>query len=235
MSINHQKFHPIMGENLTDSNTITLDMSISNLTLKEIDLLDTIAFENYITNMLVQNRKTFGIGGYLEQRNIYRRSSVFEDATASKFRNIHLGIDIWTISGMPVYCPIKGVVHSFQDNHGFGNYGPTVILMHSSGGEVIYSLYGHLSQKDLQYLKIGQTFEKGEKIGQLGSSLENGNWPPHLHFQLIKNLGNKSGDYPGVCSSTEKDWYQENSPDPTTWLGIQAGSINRKSHNESHN
>ncbi|GAB3006834.1 hypothetical protein GCM10027284_25980 [Cyclobacterium sediminis] len=224
-----------MGEVLNGNNTIWLDMSTNNLSLKEIDLLDTQAFERYVTGLLAQNNKVFGIGGYLEMRSIYQRSSVFEDSAANKFRNIHLGIDIWSAAGTAVHCPINGVLHSFQDNKGFGNYGPTVILKHSFQGNNIYSLYGHLSHKDLLHLKVGQTFEKGEKIGHLGSSPENGNWPPHLHFQLIKNLGRKSGDYPGVCSSTEKEWYQDNCPDPTVWLGLQAENNNRKLHNESYN
>ncbi|MDO6437690.1 peptidoglycan DD-metalloendopeptidase family protein [Cyclobacterium sp. 1_MG-2023] len=235
MSINHLEFYPIMGETLNGNNTISLDMSTNNLGLKEIDLLDTHAFERYVTNLLAQNNKVYGIGGYLEMRSIYQRSSVFEDSSASKFRNIHLGIDIWSAAGTPVHCPINGVLHSFQDNKGFGNYGPTIILMHSFQGKLIYSLYGHLSHKDLLHLKVGQTFEKGERIGHLGSSPENGNWPPHLHFQLIKDLGGKSGDYPGVCSSSEKEWYQENCPDPITWLGLLAEGINRKLHNESYN
>ena len=235
MSINHLEFYPIMGEALNGNNTISLDMSTNNLGLKEIDLLDTQAFERYVTGLLAQNKKGYGIGGYLEIRNIYQRSSVFEDSSPSKFRNIHLGIDIWSAAGTAVHCPVDGVLHSFQDNKGFGNYGPTVILMHSFHEEKIFSLYGHLSQKDLLHLKVGQTFEKGERIGHLGSSPENGNWPPHLHFQLIKDLKGKSGDNPGVCSSSEKEWYRDNCPDPTSWLGLQAESINRKVHNESYN
>ncbi|WP_339923056.1 peptidoglycan DD-metalloendopeptidase family protein [uncultured Cyclobacterium sp.] len=225
MSIKGLEFHPIMGESLNDSNTILMDMSENNFALKQLDLLDTSAFEAYITGLLKQNKKRFGIGGYLEKRNIYQRSKVFEDAADSKFRNIHLGIDIWAISDSPVYCPEQGVIHSFQDNKGFGNYGPTVILEHFLEGEMIYSLYGHLSVKDLNDLKIGQTIKRGEKIGHLGSSLENGNWPAHLHFQVIRNLGNNSGDYPGVCSYSEKERYSENCPDPASWLGLHANII----------
>lgn len=228
MSIKCPEFHPTMGEALNDSNTILIDMSEHNLVLKQIDLMDTDAFEAYVTTLLRKNKKRFGIGGYLEKRNIYQRSRVFEDATDSKYRNIHLGVDIWSFSDSPVYCPEEGVVHSFQDNKGFGNYGPTVILEHFRKDKIIYSLYGHLSLKDLKKLKIGQTIKKGERIGHLGSSFENGNWPPHLHFQMIKNLENRSGDYPGVCSASEKERYVVNCPDPASWLGIPANIIYRK-------
>ncbi|GEO23892.1 hypothetical protein CQA01_44260 [Cyclobacterium qasimii] len=214
-----------MGESLNDSNTILMDMSENNLALKQIDLLDTPAFEAYVSALLKQNKKRFGIGGYLEKRNIYQRSKVFEETADSKYRNIHLGIDIWALSDSPVYCPEEGVVHSFQDNKGFGNYGPTVILEHSREGGIIYSLYGHLSIKDLKELTIGQRIKRGERIGHLGSSLENGNWPAHLHFQMIRNLGDNSGDYPGVCSASEKERYATNCPDPALWLGIRADII----------
>jgi murein DD-endopeptidase MepM/ murein hydrolase activator NlpD len=225
MSIKYQEFHPIMGETLNDSNTILMDMSEKNPDLKKIDLLDTIVFEEYINKLLKQSSKRFGIGGYLEQRNIYQRSTVFKENSDSKFRNIHLGIDIWSYTNSQVYCPFDGVVHSFQDNKGFGNYGPTIILEHFWQGETIYSLYGHLSTKDLKSLSVGQPILKGENIGHLGSSIENGNWPPHLHFQMIRNLENKQGDYPGVCSSSEKEKYKENCPNPASWLGIPANVI----------
>ena len=50
--------------------------------------------------------------------------------------------------------------------------------------------------------------------------LENGHWPPHLHFQLIRELGDWSGDYPGVCKYSEKEKYLANSPDPDLMLGM---------------
>ncbi|EPR68939.1 hypothetical protein [Cyclobacterium qasimii] len=57
MSIKGLEFHPIMGESLNDSNTILMDMSENNLALKQIDLLDTPAFEAYVSALLKQNKK----------------------------------------------------------------------------------------------------------------------------------------------------------------------------------
>jgi murein DD-endopeptidase MepM/ murein hydrolase activator NlpD len=222
MPVKNPGFYPVMGEPLNDSNSILMDMSEGNLVLETLDLKDTDAFNTYVTTILKEKNKRFGIGGYLEKRSIYQRSAVFADSSDSKYRNIHLGIDIWSAPGSPVYCPADGVVHSLQDNTGFGNYGPTVIIQHFLQNNKSYSLYGHLSRKDLKRLKKDKILHSGERIGHLGSTGENGFWPPHLHFQLIRNLENNSGDYPGVCSASEKSKYEINCPDPAKWLGLPA-------------
>ena len=43
---------------------------------------------------------------------------------------------------------------------------------------------------------------------------ENGNWPPHLHFQLILGIESYHGDYPGVCNDGDLDFYKNNCPNP---------------------
>jgi hypothetical protein len=57
--------------------------------------------------------------------------------------------------------------------------------------------------------------KKGEIIGYIGDYNENGTWPPHLHFQIIEDLRNQIGDYPGVASEAESDFYLTNCPDPS--------------------
>ena len=66
----------------------------------------------------------------------------------------------------------------------------------------------------------GKRIEKGEIIGEFGTPLENGQWPPHLHFQLIEDLQGWTGDYPGVCKYSEKELYLENCPDPDLVLQL---------------
>ncbi|MEJ7660880.1 MAG: hypothetical protein WKG07_15300 [Hymenobacter sp.] len=78
--------------------------------------------------MLAEQRAPVGIGGYLENRVIYRRSPHFDDATEP--RSLHLGVDVWVPAGTPVAAPLPAVVHSLADNNNFGDYGPTVILQH---------------------------------------------------------------------------------------------------------
>ena len=61
---------------------------------------------------------------------------------------------------------------------------------------------------------MGQFITRGEKFAHFGPWEENGNWPPHLHFQIILDMGIWEGDYPGVCKMSEAIKYLQNSPDP---------------------
>jgi len=210
---------PVMGEFLSAQNALPLDFTAGNEGLRAVDLRDTASFDAFVFQQLYSTDKSYGYGGYLEKRDIYRRSEVF--ATAQEdFRNIHLGIDIWAAAGSPIFAPLDGKVHSFQDNEGFGNYGPTILLEHQVEGQFFYSLYGHLRREDLKSLEVGQVLRAGEPFCQVGTYLENGDWPPHLHFQLIWDLEGNWGDYPGVAAEKELDFYTQNCPDPRVFLGI---------------
>ena len=74
-------------------------------------------------------------------------------------------------------------------------------------------LYGHLSLASIKNLREGETINKADVIGEFGTPQENGNWPPHLHFQIIKDLQGMKGDYPGVCKYSERETYMDNCPD----------------------
>lgn len=209
--------HQIMGEPLIWDNTLRLDFSSENAGLKNVDLANTKTFDEYVFGQIRSEGKKYGIGGYLENRAIYSRSEVF-GTSESDFRNIHLGIDIWAEPGSVVYAPLDGTVHSFQYNEGFGNYGATIVLQHQVGEVTFFSLYGHLFRSDLNGLEVGQKIKGGEAFCHIGPFPENGDWPPHLHFQLIWDLLGSSGDFPGVCSQRELHSYSENCPDPNLIL-----------------
>jgi hypothetical protein len=49
---------------------------------------------------------------------------------------------------------------------------------------------------------------------------ENGNWPSHLHVQLIIDMEGWEGDYPGVCKFSEKERWLANCPDPDLMLNL---------------
>ncbi|MHA8067413.1 peptidoglycan DD-metalloendopeptidase family protein [Aquirufa sp. ROCK2-A2] len=203
-------FKPIFSEDFTSENSVQLDLSKNNPNLKTDIFQDVELFSTYINQLIGPN---WGIGGYLEHRKIYEAHSNFA-TQQSDFRNIHLGIDIWAAAGTPVLAPQDGVVHALQINEGLGNYGPTIILRHEFGGQTLYSLYGHLSHKDLEPLKIGQYIRQGDVFCHLGHSSENGSWPPHLHVQCIRDLQHFVGDYPGVCLERDQAFYAQNCPDP---------------------
>ena len=111
-------------------------------------------------------------------------------------------------------------MHSFKNNEGLGDYGPTIILEHEIENEKFYTLYGHLSLESINNLTVGTFYRKGESIATIGNSEINGDYSPHLHFQIIKNIENYWGDYPGVCSRDDLNFYIENCPDPNLLLKI---------------
>jgi len=198
-----------------DPNTDLLfqfDFTSANTELSADIVGDTDKFTSYINQKLANSKRRYGIGGYMEHRTVYARSSHFD--TDGEPRRLHLGVDIWARAGTPVYSPLEATVHSFHDNNNFGDYGPTIILAHHLDRLDLYSLYGHLSRKSLDGLVVGQPINANQQIGVFGDVTENGQWPPHLHFQLMFDMEGCAGDYPGVCRYSEKEKYVKNIPDP---------------------
>lgn len=181
-----------------------------NILLKP-GISDLNSLHDYIQKETIRANKRFAYGGYLEERKIYKNTKLFGSIEP---RTIHLGLDIWCDAGTPLVNPIDGYIHSFQDNKEAGDYGPTIITEHFLGDQSFFLLFGHLSHISLLTLKEGKFIKKGEKLADLGTFEENGNWPPHLHFQIVKDMEGYKGDYPGVAKKTELDQYRDNCPDP---------------------
>lgn len=196
-----------------------LDFSEKNPALLSLDLSDTSVFSAYVFQELLLENTYAGIGGYAENRVIYRQRGHFMSGEGNS-RSIHLGTDIWTDAGEPIYAPLAGKIHSFAFNDHFGDYGPTIILSHNLHGLEFFTLYGHLSLASLDNLYPGKIIAGGENFASIGSYPENGDWPPHLHFQVIKDIGNYSGDFPGVSSIQDSAHYLSICPDPNLILRI---------------
>lgn len=190
---------------------VTVDLSSENPELLNVAISNPDECQVYIDKVLYENKALVAYGGYLEKRNLYASSNRF---SKDKIRDIHLAMDFWCKAGTKVTTPITGKVHSYQNNKDIGNYGPTIILEHEIENISFYTLYGHLSLDSLNGLYIGKEFIKGETIATLGTPDINVNYAPHLHFQVIKEIGDFIGDYPGVCHSSDLDFFKNNCPDP---------------------
>ena len=199
---------------------IPIDLSITNEELSNLKIEKSSDFEVYIENYLDKNKAKVAFGGYNEVRNLYKRSKIFSSSTSEE-RNIHIGLDLWIKSGTPVLAALDGFVHCFNYNMGVGDYGPTIILEHHIEKQIFYTLYGHLSLESINNLKVGTFYKKGQQLATIGDSSVNGDYAPHLHFQIIKKLVNKFGDYPGVCSKKDLKHYLDNCPDPNILLKIK--------------
>ncbi|MEZ0609233.1 peptidoglycan DD-metalloendopeptidase family protein [Fibrella sp. WM1] len=211
---------PLLPFDFSRDTYLTLDFSANNPDLATLNLTDIDVFNDYVFGQLRAAGAVVGVGGYNEHRVVYRNSPHFTP-TADEAREIHLGIDFWAEAGTSVFAPVDGVVHSFRDNAQYADYGPTIILEHHTEGFPRYSLYGHLSRASLSGLQEGQPFRAGDKLAELGPYPENGDWPPHLHFQLMHDMLGLRGDYPGVCKPSERGLWLSRCPDPNRWLGIE--------------
>ncbi len=199
---------------------LPLDLSETNSIISEKNLDNATAFEEYIEDYLTQNNAKVAYGGYNEIRNLYKRSTIFND-TKTDERNIHIGLDLWIKAGTPVLAALDGFIHSFNYNTGVGDYGPTIILEHKIENQKFYTLYGHLSLESIGNINIGDFLKKGSQLATLGDAAVNGDYAPHLHFQIIKKIDSVFGDYPGVCSENDLSFYLKNCPDPNILLKIK--------------
>jgi peptidoglycan LD-endopeptidase LytH len=191
-----------------------IDLSQNNADLTETIIQDANSMSVYINQLLMNSGCIFAYGGYQEQRRLYTRSAHFGTGSTEEPRTLHLGIDFWGSAKTPVLAAYGGFVHSKAINNGFGDYGGTIVLQHQINGHIFHTLYGHLSHQSVHQIATGSYVSIGEPIGQLGYAYENGNWSPHLHFQIIEDMDNKIGDYPGVCKMSEKEKYLANCPNP---------------------
>jgi murein DD-endopeptidase MepM/ murein hydrolase activator NlpD len=210
------RFHPVVPYAKGDK-LLLMDFTDRNTELTDEIMTDTRLFTHYINSRLQASNARYGIGGYNEHRTIYSRSKVFD---GQEPRRLHLGTDIWGKPYTRVMAPLDGIVHSFAFNNRYGDYGATIILSHQLDGLTFYTLYGHLSLNSLKNLHEGQNIKKGDVFSEFGIPFENGQWPPHLHFQVILDMQGMKGDYPGVCAYSEREKYLANCPDPSLILGM---------------
>jgi murein DD-endopeptidase MepM/ murein hydrolase activator NlpD len=217
---NRSAFFSVVNFDFASEHLLLLDFTAANESITATVLANTESFSAYVSQELAKANAKFGIGGYNEHRTVYSRSKVFDSAEGEEPRRLHLGLDIWGLVGTPVFAVADGYVHSIANNAAYGDYGATIILGHRLDGVNFYSLYGHLSLADLSQLEPGQPIKGGSLIAHFGPPAENGQWPPHLHFQLILDLEGKEGDYPGVCRFSERESYLDNCPDPDLLLQL---------------
>lgn len=91
-------------------------------------------------------------------------------------RTTHLGIDIASPVGTPIYAPADGVVIFSGAKAGFGNF---IMVAHGYG---VVTRYGHNHQNMVQ---PGQRVARGEQLGTVGMSGRTTG--PHVHYEIVVN------------------------------------------------
>ena len=219
-------FHDLLGVPLNSEKTAVLDLSAGSSLSAKTDGVSLEKQQNILDEYLRENNAEFGVGKYSEARSFYAAKEFLNNSIdGEEKRTIHLGIDVFAASGTSIYPPIEGIVHQLQDNQSALDYGPTVILKHQpENGPEFYTLYGHLGRECLQQLEVGQMIKGGMPLAKIGNSNENGGWLPHVHFQLILDLFDFDGNYPGVALPSRKNVWSSICPDPSLLLGLGSES-----------
>ena len=218
---NHDQIGPVVPQDLRTAPSIVFDLSVGSLELSNLaELGDAETFAEALFSKMAAAKTDVGVGKYDEARLCYTTDQFKSDGNG--WRTVHLGIDLFMETGTPVFAPLDGRIHSFQNNTAPLDYGPTMIIEHhmENGNLSFFTLYGHLSEDSLDGLSNGTPIKRGDKIGRIGDISVNGGWPPHLHFQLIADLLGRQGDFAGVAPPDEREVWLSLSPDPNVILGI---------------
>jgi murein DD-endopeptidase MepM/ murein hydrolase activator NlpD len=203
-----------------------LDLSVGSKEIGGLEILEDV--ERFTSRVFASIRSAgarVGVGRYDEARPIYT-TAAFQPKAGEPLepRTVHLGIDLFVDAGTKIRAPLDGRVHSFANNAAPLDYGPTIILEHvTDSGDRFFTLYGHLAEESLGALSRGKRVSRGEPFARVGDFPVNGNWPPHLHFQVILDLLGKEGDFPGVAPPSEP---RGTAPTPFD-RGVASGSRER--------
>ncbi len=216
------RFAPVLPPALAQGSHTVFDLSVGSRWLGTTTDLDACGWTDLLFGHMRAKGAGVGIGRYDEARRWYDSDTfAIEGEDGVERRTVHVGIDLFAEAGTPVHAPFAATIHSFRDNDARLDYGPTIVLRHeaSEAGEW-FTLYGHLSRDSLAGLYAGKKFAAGDEIGRIGPYPANGDWAPHLHFQLMTDLLGREGDFPGVAPPSQRDVWLSLSPDPNLVLGI---------------
>ncbi len=193
-----------------------LDLSVSSLWLGDREeALDLDLFQYKIERLQREVPEKIIAGGYLEPRALYGTEAYTRMGNHGKeSRTIHLGVDFWVAEGTPVHAPFDGQVITAANDKGDKEYGGLIILKHLEEGISFYTLYGHQTIASIKQLKPGDPIKKGQELSRIGNYPENGNWSPHLHFQVMLSLLSYVNDFPGVAYPGERELWRSLCPDP---------------------
>ncbi len=213
-----QTLEPIVGRPLTAYNSKTVDFGMTSAILARVtDLADPVTYTEPLRRRLGEN--TIGVGFYKEVRPIYLADMFGIDH--HQRRTVHIGADLFAPPETAIYAPLAGAIHSLADYTDEQDYGPVLILMHEPKPDLcFYTLYGHLAPSVLEKWRVGQRVEAGDLLARIGDYPRNGNWTPHLHFQIVVDLLDNDDNFPGVGAPKQRDLWTSLSPDPNAILRL---------------
>lgn len=220
---------------IASEKVVNLDMSVGSTLLGNLsEYSDSEISEFKLKQYRTHYPKTILLNGYLETRPFYTTEAFkSEGNNGPQYRTVHLGTDFWIPAKTPVHAPFDGTVKIIHHNNYEKDYGPMLILEHKFKGGKFYSLYGHLSVMSLEILKVGQKVKQGDRIAYIGKASENGNWAPHLHFQLILDLLGNNENFNGVALPSKVEVWKSICPDPNIIFNEELNTSKEKISDEN--
>jgi len=228
--LKNNKFSNILDFDLNKINKSTIYLNSESIFAKN-STHNPKSISKKINSYLSKNNSSIGIGLYREKRNFYKGKNYVSLLNPNTRRDIHIGIDIFASAGTFIHSPLNGKILILTDNAFEFDYGPTIVLEHAIDKKNrFYTIYGHLSKKCLKLLHVGQQIRKGQVLAEIGNYPINGNWPPHLHFQIIMNMMGEKENFPGVSEDILIPMWSKISPDPNLILGIPNSFFKKHEH-----
>lgn len=214
---------------------VPIDLSVSSRWLGHLsEFADFDVFNFKIAQLQKQHPDKIIGGGYLEPRLVYTTEAYQKKGNErTESRTIHLGLDFWLPAGTPVHAPLKGEVVVATNDAGDKEYGGLIILKHNIDDLEFFSLYGHLSVASATQRQVGEIIEAGAFMAHLGDYPENGNWPPHLHFEYMLSMLDFEKDFPGVAYHSEVEVWKSLCPNPNLFFKIPALQSKQPTDNQT--
>lgn len=187
--------------------------------------LETGPLSARIAEAMARDGARVGIGRWDEARPIYLGPAFRDgDHPTDEHRTVHLGIDLFVEAGVALHTPLPGVVEAVADNPSPKDYGPVVVLRHEPEDvPPFFTLWGHLDPEVLDRLRPGDRLASGDRVARVGAPPGNGDWPPHLHLQIVVDLLDLGHDVPGVAPPRERTLWRSWFPDPSALCGYPPG------------
>lgn len=205
----------------TDGNAVVLDLGAgSQMYGQALKGLDVDSLAALVDRAMADAGTEFAFGRYGERRDLYHTENFAGgDQKTGERRDVHMGIDLFCRAGTDVCSPLDGVVEIVANNTAELDYGPMLMVRHRIGnGASFFILYGHLSLSSVRGVNVGDRPSAGDKIAEVGTPPENGNWPPHLHIQVICDLLDLGTDFPGVTCKSQLGMWLSLSPSPAVFF-----------------
>lgn len=219
LAAHRAEFAPIVGVDFAKVPPYVLDLGIGSPLLgADPERGHGQALAAGIAAELQRTGASAGIGRHDEARfapDAYQ--SIGVEQPVDELATVHLGVDVFVSAGTQVQAPLAGVVHAVAVQDGEA----CVVLHHEPAGAPDFlTLYRHLHAGSVGALAEGQQVARGQALGKVAVSAQNGGEPAHIHFQIALELLDRGADFPRRVAVAERAVWTALSPDPNLILGI---------------